>query len=516
MSSTSSTASDNVEMNDTVDLTNVPSDSDNDNIIDNETKSVELAAQYKADGNTYYQRAQYDTAINLYSKAIELQPNDPTYYNNRSAAYVMISNYEQALNDSLKAIELEPLSIKPYSRAAKCYNSSLNLAQSRNILQQCVAAHQANNMSTPAQIESDLYDIDIIEKKYNQVSSQLHGGTTAQECKAAISTIQSLMTQCSDALQLKLLMIEFMIKIKQYTNAQTVVNICYNNNKTNSEVIRLRGSILYYLSDLVHAQQHFTECLKLDPDNTKARTLLKLVKRMNAAKQSANELYTSGKHDEAISAYTELLSIDPHNDHFNSTIYCNRAAAHMKLLKFGDAVADCSRAISLNREYKKAWERKITCLIDVEAFDDAMRSIENYESIGISTEKEIHEYKQKIQIEKKKSGRKNYYKILQVDKHASDSEIKKGYRKMALVYHPDKATGDKTQAEEKFKDVNEAYEILSDPKRKARYDAGVDIDQLNDEGHGHGHGGHDMNDVFARMFTQQQRGYGGGMGGFGY
>lgn len=64
---------------------------------------------------------------------------------------------------------------------------------------------------------------------------------------------------------------------------------------------------------------------------------------------------------------------------------------------------------------------------------------------------------------------KDYYKILGVNKNASSDEIKKAYRKLALKYHPDKTKGDKS-AEEKFKEINEANEVLSDPEKRKKYD----------------------------------------------
>jgi curved DNA-binding protein len=64
---------------------------------------------------------------------------------------------------------------------------------------------------------------------------------------------------------------------------------------------------------------------------------------------------------------------------------------------------------------------------------------------------------------------KDYYKILGVDRKASEEEIKRAFRKLALQHHPDRNPGDK-QAEDKFKDINEAYQVLSDPKKRARYD----------------------------------------------
>lgn len=64
---------------------------------------------------------------------------------------------------------------------------------------------------------------------------------------------------------------------------------------------------------------------------------------------------------------------------------------------------------------------------------------------------------------------KDYYKILGVERGAKEADIKKAYRKLALKYHPDRNPGDKT-AEEKFKEINEAYQVLSDEQKRARYD----------------------------------------------
>ena len=67
------------------------------------------------------------------------------------------------------------------------------------------------------------------------------------------------------------------------------------------------------------------------------------------------------------------------------------------------------------------------------------------------------------------AGKRDYYEVLGVSRDASAEDIKKAYRKMALKYHPDRNPGD-AAAEEKFKEAAEAYDVLSNPDKKARYD----------------------------------------------
>ena len=102
------------------------------------------------------------------------------------------------------------------------------------------------------------------------------------------------------------------------------------------------------------------------------------------------------------------------------------------------------------------------------------------------------------------ADKRDCYEILGISKDATDDQIKKAYRSMAKKYHPDANPNDKT-AEEKFKEVNEAYSILSDPDKKARYDsygyAGVDPTAAGfDGGFGGFGGGFDMGDIFGDIF----------------
>ena len=114
-------------------------------------------------------------------------------------------------------------------------------------------------------------------------------------------------------------------------------------------------------------------------------------------------------------------------------------------------------------------------------------------------------------------SKRDYYEVLGVPRSAGDDEIKKAYRKLAMKYHPDRNQGEAAKAaEEKFKEVKEAYEMLSTPEKKAAYDqyghAGVDPNMGGAGGFGGGGFGgfENFGDIFGDLFGQARSARGGG------
>ena len=102
------------------------------------------------------------------------------------------------------------------------------------------------------------------------------------------------------------------------------------------------------------------------------------------------------------------------------------------------------------------------------------------------------------------ADKRDYYEVLGLSKGATDEEIKKAYRRLAKQYHPDMNPGDKV-AESKFKEVNEAYDVLGDPDKKAKYDqyghAAFDPSSgFGGGGGGFGFDGFDISDIFSSFF----------------
>ncbi len=109
-------------------------------------------------------------------------------------------------------------------------------------------------------------------------------------------------------------------------------------------------------------------------------------------------------------------------------------------------------------------------------------------------------------------SKRDYYEVLGVSKDAGEAEMKKAYRKLAIKYHPDK-NPDNKEAEEKFKEAAEAYEVLSNPEKRAKYDRFGHAGVGGAAGGGFG-GGMNMDDIFSQFGDIFGSAFGGGFGGF--
>eukprot|EP01027_Heterolobosea_sp_BB2_P002732 GEZU01004108.1.p1 GENE.GEZU01004108.1~~GEZU01004108.1.p1 ORF type:complete len:337 (-),score=151.14 GEZU01004108.1:42-1052(-) len=314
-------------------------------------------------------------------------------------------------------------------------------------------------------------------------------------------------------MSIKLLRAEAMLGLYKYNEVSSLISDILRKDANNADALYIRGRCMYYLGNNANGIKHFQEALRLDPDHQKSRIWLKKVRTIEDQKKAGNDAFSSGKYQEAYDLYSAAIALDPDNNSMNATLYSNRAAAAMKLKKYDVAVKDATKSIELNADGAialKALLRRAACYMELEQYEEAVRDYEKaYEQDR--SNKDVAAQLRQAKLELKKSKRKNYYKILGVSKDASESEIKRAYRMMALKYHPDKFQQNeetqnmtKEQAEAHFKEIGEAYSVLSDPKKKARYDSGQDLEEI--EGMGGMGANVDVNEIFSMFF-------GGGFGG---
>ena len=179
-----------------------------------------------------------------------------------------------------------------------------------------------------------------------------------------------------------------------------------------------------------------------------------------------------------------------------------------------------NRAIKYNPKYAKALVKRGEINLILENYNEAIRDFNEaseHDSTGFNVQAKLKD----AQAQAKKAKKKDYYKLLGVNKSDQEPTIRKAYRKLALKWHPDKHAGseeDKTKAEKMFREINEAMGVLGDKDKRDKYDQGFDLEDINsgraDAGGMGGMGGMDPNDIFS-MFMGGGGGGGRGRGGRG-
>jgi DnaJ family protein C protein 7 len=452
---------------------------------------VTIAEEKKNFGNDAYKAQNYAAALKLYSDAISLCPNVPAYYGNRAACYMMTGDNSAALIDARKSIQLDERFEKGYIRLCKCLIILGDIVGAEQTIKKWLAIEpKSTSLKTEAQNCKILREI---EEKANANYEKNEYRTTVYHMDSALK----IATNCQ---RYKLRKAECLALLGRTDEAYDIAVTTMKLDATSSDAIYVRGLCLYYTDNLEKGLSHFERVLVLDPDHPKAKQMRTKAKILKEKKEKGNELFKSGQYREAHTVYTEALKIDEFNKDINSKLFYNRALVNAKLGNIRDAITDCTEALKSNPNYLKAILRRAKCYYDLENFEECVK---DYEA-AFQLEK-THATKNLLRDAKlalKKSKRKDYYKILGIQKNATDDEIKKAYRKRALIHHPDRhassSNDEKKEQEKKFKEVGEAYKILSDPNKKARYDNGQDLD--DDQG------SFDPNQMFCQFFSFPQGG----------
>lgn len=285
--------------------------------------------------------------------------------------------------------------------------------------------------------------------------------------------------------------------------AQNVAMNLLRRNNQDPDALVLRGRALYGLGENEKAVQHFKQALNCDPDFKNALKYLRMVQKLERTKEEGNAAFKSGRYQAAVDTYSKALEIDPLNKNTNSKILQNRALCYSRLKQWTLSITDCDKALELDPGYTKAKKTRAKALGESGNWDEAIRELKAIHEANPS-EPGIAKEIRSAELELKKSKRKDYYKILGVEKDATDSEIKKAYRKLAIIHHPDKNPDDET-AHQRFQEIQEAHETLSDSQKRARYDSGEDlIDPSEMFGGGGGGGGFSTGGIDPEIRTSQQ------------
>ncbi|KAJ4940744.1 hypothetical protein JOQ06_027039 [Pogonophryne albipinna] len=448
----------------------VPVDTDLE--IPNQDDLEREAEGFKEQGNAFYSKKDYSEAFNYYTKAIGASPKTASYYGNRAATLMMLFRIREALEDSQQAVRLDECFMKGHLREGKCHLLLGNAMAANRCFQKVLELEPSNREA----LQENKTASTLLE--YERMAEF---GFEKRDFRKVVYCMDRALVVATACHRFKILKAECLALLGRYPEAQSVASDILRMDSTNADALYVRGLCLYYEDCIDKAVQFFVQALRMAPDHEKARLACRNAKALKAKKDEGNLAFKSCSYDAAYKLYTEALTIDPNNIKTNAKLYCNRATAGVKLRKLNEAIEDCTSAIKLDDTYIKAYLRRAQCFMNTEQYEEAVR---DYEKVYQTEKTSEHKHLLKTaQLELKKSKRKDYYKVLGVGKSATEDEIKKAYRKRALMHHPDRhsAATQEVQKEEekKFKEVGEAFTVLSDPKKKMRYDSGHD---LEDEG----------------------------------
>ncbi|KAF3008524.1 hypothetical protein E8E13_006096 [Curvularia kusanoi] len=461
------------------------------------------AEEYKAAGNKFFKIKDYPAAIKEYSKAIEADPKNATYYSNRAAAYISANRFAEALEDCKTADELDPDNMKIKLRLGRVYTS---LGRPDEALQ---VYHSINATAKDMQPALNMKkNLDMAEQTARD------GGGGSMVIYALNEAEKGLGLAVERPRKWQLLRGEAHLRmgnVNALGEAQNVAMSLLRNNNQDPDALVLRGRALYAQGENDKAIQHFRQALSCDPDFKDAVKYLRMVQKLERMKEEGNTAFKSGRFQEAIDTYGKALEVDPANKLTNSKILQNRALCHSRQKSWSAAIADCDKALELDPSYTKARKTRAKALGESGNWQEAVRELKQIQEENPS-EPNIAKDIRNAELEEKKAKRKDYYKILGIEKDATEQQIKKAYRKLAIVHHPDKNPGDE-EAAERFKEIQEAHETLSDEQKRERYDSGADlIDPSDMFGGGGGMGGMGgMGGGIDPEILMQM--FGGGMGG---
>lgn len=558
------------------------SDEDEEDSDDEEEEDYDHAG-HKSEGNDAYRLKDYRTAIAHYTLAIEaasaqleataartpppslaatkeLQQTLASYYTNRAAGFSMLLQYPEAVRDCDAALAADPAWGKAHVRKAKAYTAL-------GKIDEAIKSYSLGMVRDPndASLVKEKDDLVKLKRRYDLAEgllTKLRGSGSAngacpsvssmkRDARQALAQIDVVIATCPNWNAALLLKIEALVHLSRSSEAYALTTTLVRrtsgaggsggegtsplDESQSSRLLVLRAKCLFDMGNLDDAAKHLRQILGGDPDNKTAMAFLKVLRSLGKKKTEADGKFRSKQFEEATASYTEALELCPTDSgrEYRAKLYFNRASANANLRKHEQVVSDCASAIALDDEYSKAYMRRAASNLVIGGKPECESAIRDYEKaseLAKSDEagQDIEHKLQSARVQLKRASRKDFYKIIGVPRDATDAELKKAYRKLALKWHPDRhgksSEAEKAQAEEKFREVNLAYEVLSDSVKKQRYDDGVEEQDLDNPhatapGHGHGHhgfgggmGGIDPNVMF-EMFCQQQ---GGGRGGGGF
>ena len=473
-------------------------------------RSVEAAEGAKARGNEFFRAGDFLKAIDAYSSAIRLAPDTQdakqraVYYTNRAAAEIEMQRYKEAVEDCEAAERLDGTFLKAKVRGAKALLKAGNLDDAERKAREVLGIK--SDIREASEIISQTQELRKRHQDLSSLAGQLQlarrGTSNAQMAGRVLHDAAELEELLPNDVNARVAQARALVALRRFENGLVIARDILTGNNTCVGAMVAQGAAMIGKGNVSVGIQALANALQLDPDNSEARQLWRAARQMESFKQEGNKYYGIEQYAEAAESYQKAIDLNLDCDTYLSVLHSNRAQALLKLKRAADALKDLDIALEIDKTYVKALLRRATAHTMLDNFQEAVYDLEKARQLDPEN-RDIQRQLREAQVALKRSQKKDYYKILGVSHTATNEEIKKAYRKLALKWHPDRNPDNREVAEQKFKEITEAHEVLSDEQKRARYDSGADDEEF---GGGGGFSTADMSDIL-NMF--------GGFGGFG-
>jgi len=481
--------------------------------------------------NGFLAAGQFNDAINALTDALELSPLDYLLYYKRATAQLSLSRHAQALEDFEKVIKHSKGSFEK----AYLMQGNIHLREGRwKEAKEVMAMYKGKDKGA----QDVLFGIAHGEKNYKEALL----AKKAAHWDGCIEQASGALESASHSISIRQLRIDCALEKGDVDQAVAdMTRLTHLTSPSTSHFLRV-AALSYHILPLQETQQpvqaiaFLKQCLHRDPDSKpcarahrsyksleKSFARLEQLKDANPQEPRVVANFLEGEKTGFLKKYKETLIDDFSGleDPFPSSIDPMKRSARlasllrtlckgytdMKMVRKGEQYCeDLLKMEGHESDVDGLVGRGEACLVK-EEWEDAVRSFDKaFEATGRSNS-EVQQRLQRAQRMLKQAKKKDYYKVLEVSRDADERTIKKAYKKKAKSAHPDKGG-----SEEKMAAVNEAYEVLSNPELRQRFDNG---DDPNDTTGGFGGGGHPFHGGFqGNPFMFFQNGQAGGGGPF--
>jgi len=284
------------------------------------------------------------------------------------------------------------------------------------------------------------------------------------------------------------------LELKNYPRVLNATQHILRGNRQCIDAFTLRAEALFrnnsnpvespsWTEPLEQGQRILKEALSFDPDNQSARALYKRLRLLTTKRVELKEAFDSREFEKCKEVLDVMIEQCQDSSVLAGGLFCERAKCNVRLKDWRAVIKDVGNCTYRNHELVQPYLYRAQALQALDRHEDGVKELESL--FAWHRDQATHDKLQEAKFLLRKHKRTNFYDLLGCPSVASALEIKKAYRERAAEWHPDKKGHlddvGKKNAEEMFKRIGEAYEILTDPQKKELFDKGYDLEGIDEQ-----------------------------------